>query len=107
MSDAGYIFYDKAFQEFKKTGRVDDTLLELSHFFAGYSDALISMDLPSLAQIYPIDNTINLQILFVSWLREVEKLQIGELEPHSDRDLLQFSYYLLNDNPFVNIFIDE
>lgn len=107
MSDTGYIFYKRAFQEFQKTGRLDYTLLEISHFFAGYSDALISMDMPSLAEIYPIDNTINLQILFVAWLREVEKLQIGDLEPHSDRDLIQFSYYLLTENPFVNIFIDE
>ena len=39
--------------------------------------------------------------------REVEKLQIGELDPHTDRGLIQFSYYLLTENPFVNIFIDE
>ncbi|MCE7734152.1 MAG: hypothetical protein GPJ54_04680 [Candidatus Heimdallarchaeota archaeon] len=107
MSDAGYIFYKKAFQEFQKTGKLDYTKSEISYFFAGYSDALISMKLPSLAEIYPIDNTINLQILFVAWLREVEKLQIGALEPHTDRDLIQFSYYLLTENPFVNIFIDE
>lgn len=107
MSDAGYIFHERAFEEFHKFGRIDNTILEMSHYFAGYSDALISLKLPTLAKIYPIDNTINLQILFVAWLREVEKLQIGELDPHTDRGLLQFSYYLLTENPFVNIFIDE
>lgn len=107
MSDTGYIFYEKAFQEFQQTGSLVYTLLEISYFFAGYSDALISMDMPSLAEIYPIENTINLQILFVAWLREVEKIQIGEAEPHSDRGLIQFSYYLLNENPFVNMFREE
>jgi hypothetical protein len=107
MSDVAYLFHDRAFEEFQKTGKLDNTILEMSHYFAGYIDALISLKLPSLEQLYPIDNTINLQLLFVAWLREVEKLQIGALEPHKDRDLLQYSYYLLTDNPFVNIFIEE
>ncbi|MFV2016410.1 MAG: hypothetical protein ACC656_13345, partial [Candidatus Heimdallarchaeota archaeon] len=99
-----FYFHKKAFNEFIRMGNLDKTVMEMIDFLQGYSEALRVLKLPPLKEMYILGNTLNIQLLFVSWLFESEKIQIGIFEPHDDRDLLRYTYYLLNEKPFDQLF---
>lgn len=104
MRDVAFYFHKKSFNEFLRYGNLDRTVLEMIDFLQGYSEALKVLNLPPLKEMYILGNTLNIQLLFVSWLFESEKIQIGTFDPHNDRDLLRYTYYLLNEKPFDHLF---
>ncbi|OLS29343.1 MAG: hypothetical protein HeimC2_00680 [Candidatus Heimdallarchaeota archaeon LC_2] len=103
MGDMADLFHDRAYSEFIDSNKLIHTKYAMNEFLDGYILALEKLELPTLKEMYPLGTTIHLQLLFVAWLKEVEKLQIGQLDPHTDRELLRYSYYLLTENPFSDL----
>lgn len=104
MRDVAFYFHKKSFNEFIRFGNLDGTVIEVKDFLQGYSEGLKTQNLPPLKEMYILGNTLNIQLLFVSWLFETEKIQIGTFDPHDDRDLLRYTYYMLNEKPFDQLF---
>jgi hypothetical protein len=104
MRDMAFYFHKKAFNEFVMFGNLESTVSEMKDFFEGYSSALEVLNLSSLREMYISGITLNVELVFVAWLFESERIQIGEFDPHGDRDVLRYTYFLLTEKPFENIF---
>lgn len=103
MGDMAKLFHERAYREFNDSGKLIHTKYEMKEFLDGYVLALDKLELPTIKEMYVIGSTMHLQLLFIAWLKEVEKLQIGQLDPHSDRELLGYSYHLLTEEPFSDL----
>jgi hypothetical protein len=104
MRDIAYHFYERMYDEFTVSGDIDITKLQIQEFFEGYKSVTSNLNLPPFREMYPAGNTLNIQIVFSTWLREVEKIQMGQQRSIGDKDLLRYSYFLLTQNVFDDLF---
>ncbi|OLS29341.1 MAG: hypothetical protein HeimC2_00660 [Candidatus Heimdallarchaeota archaeon LC_2] len=104
MRDIAYYFHDRTYLEFMETGNINKTIGQMKEFFEGYLLAANIHQMPPLNEVYPSGITLDIQLLFVAWLREVEKIQKGENILNEDKDLLRYSYFLLTQNPLKSLF---
>ncbi len=103
MRDIAYYFHERTYQEFIETGGINTTVGQMNEFFEGYSVAANIHKMPSLNEVYPSGITLDIQLLFVAWLNEVEKIQKGEITSTNDKDLLRYSYFLLTQDPLKSL----
>lgn len=104
MRDIAYHFSDRVFNEFTSSGKVSNVLENIREFFEGYKSVTTILNLPPFNEMYPLGNTLNIQLVFAAWLNEVEKIQQGIDMSVDDKDLLRYSYFLLTQNPFEGLF---
>ncbi|OLS29344.1 MAG: hypothetical protein HeimC2_00690 [Candidatus Heimdallarchaeota archaeon LC_2] len=105
MQDIANYFHKKSYYEFIQTGGQNSTISEMKDFLDGYRTALKVHKLPPLSDLYLSGITLDIQLIFVAWMKEGTKIQVGEIDPDKDpRDLLRYTYYLLKENPFDQLF---
>lgn len=104
MRDIAYHFSDRVYNEFTSSGSVSNTLENIKEFFAGYKSIALILNLPPFNEMYPLGNTLNIQLVFAAWLNEVENIQQGVEMSVDDKDLLRYSYFLLTSELFTDLF---
>ena len=104
MRDIAYYFHDRVYLEFIETGGINRTIGQMREFFEGYLIAANIHQMPSIKEVYPSGITLDVQLLFVAWLREVEKIQEGGTSLVDEKDLLRYSYFLLTQDPLKSLF---
>ncbi|MFV2015428.1 MAG: hypothetical protein ACC656_08385, partial [Candidatus Heimdallarchaeota archaeon] len=104
MRDIAYYFSDRIYNEFTSSGNVSNTVENIKEFFEGYKTVATKLNLPPSNEMYPLGNTLNIQLVFTAWLNEVEKIQQGIERSIDDKDLLRYSYFLLTQNLFDDLF---
>ncbi|MHA2249613.1 MAG: hypothetical protein ACXAD7_04585 [Candidatus Kariarchaeaceae archaeon] len=106
ISDFAVYYHTRSYNEFLEEGEISIIEYEMQSFLEGYNNIIKSLNLPSLKELYPQGNTLNLQLLSAAWLQEAEKVQSGQIDYDNfeERDFLRYTYYLLLENPFLNSF---
>lgn len=105
MRDIAFYFHKKSYYEFIHSGHQNNTMKEMKDFLDGYRAALEILNLPPIREMYLSGITLYIQLIFTAWMKEGTKIQIGEIDTDTDpRDLLRYTYYILNENPFDQLF---
>ena len=106
MADIGAFFNEQSYEEYKHTGKVERTKEAVREFMEGYTDILRILQVPNFGNIYPNGFPLDLQFMISGWLNEIDKVQTIEVNPDNfqDRQILMYSYYLLSDEPYKEIF---
>ncbi|MCE7734154.1 MAG: hypothetical protein GPJ54_04690 [Candidatus Heimdallarchaeota archaeon] len=104
MRDIAYHFSDRVYNEFTNSGTVSSAAENIREFFEGYKSVASILNLPPFSEMYPSGNTLNIQLVFTIWLKEIEKIQQGVEMSMDNKDLLRYSYFLLTQNLFDDLF---
>ncbi|MHA2171799.1 MAG: hypothetical protein ACXAB7_18140 [Candidatus Kariarchaeaceae archaeon] len=102
MTDISSIFCRAAYSEFLSNGKMKETVNAVYNFLEGYEARSDEMGYSSLLDMYPIESTLNLQMLVNFWLIEINKLQgiPGGATGFEGKESIQYAYFLLLQKPF-------
>ncbi|MCH8907006.1 MAG: hypothetical protein IH840_07945 [Candidatus Heimdallarchaeota archaeon] len=61
------------------------------------------LHLPTISEMYPLGTTLDIQMLLAVWLDEAEKVQENLTPELGSGDIIQYTYFVLNDHPFSDL----
>ncbi|MCE7736172.1 MAG: hypothetical protein GPJ54_14925 [Candidatus Heimdallarchaeota archaeon] len=97
MTDIAVYFTERAYDEFKRQGNVEQTQKDVQEFFAGYNNVLAHTSEKNLSLLYPNGITLDLQMLISFFLYEMKE----SADPFTSPDSLRYLYFLLLNKPFL------